>query len=383
MSSMLEQAIVDAKALKEAAMKNAEALVIEKYASEIKEAVNSLLDESPEDDPMELTDDELAADMPGETPPGPQASELDPAAYQIPDSFKDAAAGAPIEINLEELSAEVTAAMGEMASHEDAAGDMEAAPLQEPPSTLQSAPVMPSSPLEESTEEEVNEEAEEEINEETEEEINEEADEETEINESELMDLLEKMVVDALPTKSGWMNRPDAELQHEADIALAKASSEEVNEEDLEETHDKEVAELQEQNNILASASLKLQNENKSYREAVINLKDTLTNTNLSNAKLLYINQTLVNASLNERQKQTIVEAISKTETVKEAKVIYETLQSTVGASSREKTPQSLSEAVTRKPSLMVAARRAQQTTDTQSPFFDRMQKLAGIKNNK
>jgi hypothetical protein len=386
MSSMLEQAIVDAKALKEAAMKNAEAIVIEKYASEIREAVNSLLDETPEEDPMELTDDELAADEMGEIPAGPQAAELDPTAHQLPDSFKNAEAGAPIEINLEELSAEVTAAMGEMESHEAAAEDMEAAPLQEPPSATPAAPEVSQTPLEEANDdnEEVNE-NEEEINEENEEEINEEDDEDINLNEAGLLDLLEKMVVDALPTKSGWMNRPDAELQHEENIALAKAASEEdVNEnEEPEEANDSVVTELQEQNKILASASLKLQNENERYREAVVSLKGTLESTNLSNAKLLYINQTLVNASLNERQKQKIVEAISRTETVKEAKVIFETLQGTVGASSREKTPQSLSEAVTRKPSLMVAARRNQQPTDTQSPFFDRMQKLAGIQNNK
>ena len=35
MSDMLKQAIIDANALKEAAIKNAETLVIEKYSSEI------------------------------------------------------------------------------------------------------------------------------------------------------------------------------------------------------------------------------------------------------------------------------------------------------------------------------------------------------------
>ncbi len=41
---MLEQAIVDAKALRESALKNAEQAIIEKYAPEIKEAVDSLLE---------------------------------------------------------------------------------------------------------------------------------------------------------------------------------------------------------------------------------------------------------------------------------------------------------------------------------------------------
>ena len=45
MSTMLEQAIVDAEALKEAAVKNAETLVLEKYSNEIKGAVETLLEQ--------------------------------------------------------------------------------------------------------------------------------------------------------------------------------------------------------------------------------------------------------------------------------------------------------------------------------------------------
>jgi hypothetical protein len=48
MSSLLEQAIVDATALKEAAMKNAEKNLIEKYSSKIKEAVDKLLEQGEE-----------------------------------------------------------------------------------------------------------------------------------------------------------------------------------------------------------------------------------------------------------------------------------------------------------------------------------------------
>ena len=44
MSSMLEQAIIDAAALREAALKNAEQSLIEKYAPQIKEAVESMLE---------------------------------------------------------------------------------------------------------------------------------------------------------------------------------------------------------------------------------------------------------------------------------------------------------------------------------------------------
>ena len=45
MSSLLEQAIVDAAALKEAALKNAESAVLEKYSGEVKTALNTLLEQ--------------------------------------------------------------------------------------------------------------------------------------------------------------------------------------------------------------------------------------------------------------------------------------------------------------------------------------------------
>ena len=48
MSSLLKEAIVDAKALRESALKNAETIVIEKYSSEVKETLEKLLEQ--EDD---------------------------------------------------------------------------------------------------------------------------------------------------------------------------------------------------------------------------------------------------------------------------------------------------------------------------------------------
>ena len=50
MSSMLDQAILDAESLREAAMKNAESAVVEKYSDEVRERVEKLLEQDPEDD---------------------------------------------------------------------------------------------------------------------------------------------------------------------------------------------------------------------------------------------------------------------------------------------------------------------------------------------
>ena len=40
MSNLLKEAIVDAKALKEAALKNAESVIIEKYSAEVKNTLD-------------------------------------------------------------------------------------------------------------------------------------------------------------------------------------------------------------------------------------------------------------------------------------------------------------------------------------------------------
>ena len=54
MSSLMEEAIVDARALKEAALKNAENVVLEKYSTEVKSALSTLLEQEiePMPDPM-------------------------------------------------------------------------------------------------------------------------------------------------------------------------------------------------------------------------------------------------------------------------------------------------------------------------------------------
>ncbi len=68
MSNMLEQAIVDAAALKEAALKNAETQILEKYAPEIKNAVDQLLNEAPEDEELGLMPEEPGVENPEEAP---------------------------------------------------------------------------------------------------------------------------------------------------------------------------------------------------------------------------------------------------------------------------------------------------------------------------
>ena len=81
MSSMLEQAIVDANALKKVALESAEASLIEKYSHEIKEAVETLLEQDDEDLPID--------DFPGDDGglEGGEPEEDSEFAEQLPSSF--------------------------------------------------------------------------------------------------------------------------------------------------------------------------------------------------------------------------------------------------------------------------------------------------------
>jgi hypothetical protein len=56
-NKMLEQAIIDAEALKEVALKNAEAAVVEKYSQQIREAVDNLLEQDEEE--FEMAGEEI------------------------------------------------------------------------------------------------------------------------------------------------------------------------------------------------------------------------------------------------------------------------------------------------------------------------------------
>jgi hypothetical protein len=118
-----------------------------------------------------------------------------------------------------------------------------------------------------------------------------------------------------------------------------------------------------------------LKQEKSNLQKTVLHLKGRLEEVNLSNARLLYTNRVLNSTSLNERQKTRIVESISNADSVEEAKVIYETLQSAVGDKTKS-SPQSLREAVER-PSSTLPRRRK---TNAQNSHFSRMRALAGIK---
>lgn len=400
MSSLLERAIVDATALKEAALKNAENLVIEKYSAEVKDAVSRLLEQDEDafaDDlgaeAEGLGDFDLDTDTAEEETTDDAETEAakefaDSTIGDIPDAF-DPDLGDPddeiINIKLDSLRAELPEEEEGVFGGDDELTDDEIG-------------------IDITDEDEIDDEIDLDIEDDVDLDVDTAdfdvdatdtaADTDIGIDispemvaevlaeldldeEYDLEDLEEAVRVDFEPQKSGWAGTPESIMQEYEAMLLAREQDSKVKEEN--EELRKTVAALQQENKTIGSIASKLEAKIEKYSATLETLQEKLETTNVSNAKLLYINRALENASLNERQKEKIVESISKATTIQEAKIVFDTLQETVTSSPAEKKVDSLNEAVSRRSTLLVAAHKEQEKGSV-NPAFTRLQRLAGIK---
>ena len=388
MSNMLEQAIADAAALREQAIKNAEQSVIEKYSHQIKEAVEQMLetdvnpmdkvDEVIAEAEEELNEDEAATAMDGgeqgatiEAPPAwdsryndmvtkfsalidnlPEDQsgmiDLDLGDFEMDASEQDALGGDdPTEDMLDEPSLDLGASeepLGGDDTADETGGldDLLSEPLQE---------------VVESGEIDMNN-----------------------LAETIAKMLEEEMTIDQdpyLPTGNFDVGSPAAKRNQE--------NAEVLSDQDTDEEQDSEEDSGEEQmgrNTELHETVEILTKQNQQMESVLTKLENYLEESMLSNAKLLYQNRTLGDASLNERQKSKIVDAIANAESTKEAKQLFETLKATVGSHSVKSGPKSLSESVNRRGNLstMLNSRQNTDKSKTADPFMEKMQKLAGIK---
>ena len=109
--------------------------------------------------------------------------------------------------------------------------------------------------------------------------------------------------------------------------------------------------------------------------------KNKLQEINLHNARLLYANRVLTDTSLNEQQKNKIVDMVGNARSVDEAKTIFETLQRAV-ANVRSDQAQSLSEVITKKSSVILSGNRREEKATVASPTYNRWATLAGMTND-
>jgi hypothetical protein len=108
--------------------------------------------------------------------------------------------------------------------------------------------------------------------------------------------------------------------------------------------------------------------------KAVDTLRSELSEVNLLNAKLLYTNKIFKSKNLTESQKVKVLGAFDKATTVKESKLVFETLNEGLKA---KKTP--IRESLGRASKSMGTTRTKKPIIDT-DPMVSRFQKLAGIK---
>ena len=470
MSDLLQQAIIDAAALKEAAIKNAENTLVEKYSQEFKDTVQKLLEQ--EDMSAQPADPAAAAPPvmdPAAAVAAPTDAAMDAAAAQTPETnkkdafskvtsaFLDGPDDELITINFNQIKSTMMEMMGhtteeeleeveELDERDSFSGAGEPAnPLDE---------VDPGAPLTEMDVElelDIKTDGEEEEEEEEEEEMDEGAtysgeyegkenleeyeleeandsstiqreiavlqakkaqlsgaktteistidkkiadlqtraanlpvpstpqssttakvEEEIELTEEELTELAEELRVDLNPEHQGrgYMGSTTVERQKLVDVERAAAR-------DDEETKKRE--EEMERMGDLVKENKQLKDLNNKMMSLLEGLKEEVQKINISNAKLLYTNKALGNISLNERQKNQIVESISKADSVLAAKTIYETLQNAVETASIPKeAPQALRETLNRAQSPFVVKKTA--ANSISDIMAERMKALAGIK---
>ncbi len=392
MSNLLKEAIVDAQALREAALKSAEASIIEKYSVEVKETLDRLLEQDDLDLTMgglagaeeEVAEDPLAggtpmdAEFPDEMGAEPAEDVVDDedvplaAADGLPD--EDAAReGEPVEfdLNLNALQEAISTLQGTL--DEDQELEFSDDDLYE----LLNEGDCPSSddePLEEVATTDSPQTAgetaaeQEEAADQAEDTLDDDEPLEEDLDTDALVDaIVERLTVDMGADLTGWAGRSSQDMRFAIEKEMAHRRSTDV--EDEMKTLKKAYEELVFENKQLSE-------QTNQYKQATNELKESLQDVNLSNARLLYTNRVLRNTSLNERQKERIVEAISNAGSVIEARTIFDTLQSTAQAAPKRE-PKSLSEAITRRSSVIRASRTEKPSSDQ---FQDRMMKLAGIK---
>ena len=374
---MLEQAIADAAALREQAIKNAEQSVLDKYSRQIKEAVDQMLemDDAPQraQSIVAEAEEELMQEEEGA---GAEAAPAE-SSFDAPPSW---------DSRFDDISTKLTAMVDNLPEDANGMVDLDLGDFSVPEDEEMAASGAPEEPTSDlgdlggETPAEEGGDGLEDLLGGLEGDTGE--DEDVDLQLQEVLKMLEEdMEVDYDPQSDSlgkWRNNRSRE---EFNGDMAEMLYEEESEE---EKVDEEKEELMGKVNELHETVKSLTQQRTQLESVLTKLESYLEESLLSNAKFLYQNRTLSDASLNERQKSKIVEAISNAESPKEAKRLHETLKATVGSTPNStRGPQSLSESVNRRSnlsSMLNSRQNIKESKESANPFMEKMQKLAGIK---
>jgi hypothetical protein len=349
---LLKEAIEDAKAVKETAIANAKAVLEEAFTPHLKSMLAAKLQEMEDEDLDEAKMDDLD-EMKDE-------KELDEASEEIKEEDlindpKGPTAHGNVaeeeesldELNLDELLAELEAEeMSEAKKEEDMT---EAKKKDEDKKDLK--------------------EAEEEV--ETEEEINIE-----DMTEEDLKSFIEDVIkdmVEAGELEAGeGMEGEEGEEGGEEEMA----GEEEVSIDELLAEIEKEEKMDEAKEGDMDEAYSKMKKDLDEAYKTIESMRKDINEVNLLNAKLLYTNKIFKAKNLTESQKVKVLNAFDKATTVKETKLVYETL--TEGLKEKSKSPvnESLKTSLASK---VTTTSTAKQPIVEVTEAFKRMQRIAGI----
>ena len=350
---LLTEAIADAKAVKETAIANAKAALEEAFTPHLKSMLAAKLEEMDKDDVDEGYDkyeeDDVKMEEVNETEEVTEVEEIEE------------------EINLDEL-------LAELEEGEDKDEVKESEEIEE---------------SEEVTEQEEDEAEEEGEDEEAEGEMEEEEIDLEDMTEDDLKSFIEDVIkdmVEAGELEAGEEMEMDDE-ESEMDMDIEVEDELEPMMEKKEELEEMDEVSWNEKNNPTRGASKKELDPKKVGKSTsayavnleevmaeVNELKQELQEVNLLNAKLLYTNKIFKSKNLSEDKKVKVLKAFDKAETVKEAKVIFETLNEGMVS----KKPTVVNEIKGSASKATGIAPKAKQPI-VENAAFARMQKLAGI----
>jgi len=120
-----------------------------------------------------------------------------------------------------------------------------------------------------------------------------------------------------------------------------------------------------------------LKNKLNEYRSAVETLREQLTDLNLFNAKLLYVNKLLQNPNVSSTQRKSIIESLDDARSLREVKLLYKSLTESLSKGKSE----NLSESTARR-TLGASSRPTKRASAqlSEATEVSRWAKLAGLK---
>ena len=379
---LLKEAIADAKAVKETAIANAKAALEEAFTPHLKSMLAAKLEEMDKDEDIDEGYDKYEED---DIKAEEVSAELDEAKKEDKEEVKEAEEVEEAkkeevdeEINLDELLAELNGdeKVTESEEIEEAKEEIDEA-KDDKEEVKESEEIEESEEVTEAEEDEAEEgEAEEGEGEMEEEEIDLE-----DMSEDDLKGFIEDVIKDMVQAgelEAGEeMEMDGEESEMDMDIEVEDEVEPMMEKEELEE--DDAVSKKLKDGASLDSAPRKVgqstvqEDEVKDALAEIEELKAELNEVNLLNAKLLYTNKIFKSKNLSEDKKVKVLKAFDKATTVKEAKVIFETLNEGV-VSKAETTARPKGQA-----SKVTAPITEAKKPIVENAAFARMQRLAGI----